>query len=143
MKMRFPRQLVFIGASVVSALLSMPASAVGEPLPPLQYQGTVAYLTGGVGQSEAHAMQAAAPGYPLQMEFVEHEAGQNAFLAGVRVSIENSRGREVLGTTTEGPFLFVDLPAGRYTIVAENGEAIQERQVAVPGQGTRRVVFAW
>lgn len=51
-----------------------------------------------------------------------------AFVAGVRVSVTDATGAELVNVVTEGPWLILDLPAGTYRVVAE--AASGERQGA-------------
>lgn len=38
------------------------------------------------------------------------------YLSAIEVTIWNSAGRQILSTTTDGPWLLVDLPAGEYSV---------------------------
>jgi hypothetical protein len=53
-----------------SLLAAFPAfAAIPKTLPPAQTQGAVTYVSGGIGQKEAQAFEAAARQYPLDLEF--------------------------------------------------------------------------
>src|SRR4029450_10785782 len=100
-----------------------------------QSQGPVTYLSGGVGEEEAQGMRAAAADYPLTLELAtagqppgphmpKAEAGIRGrrgeacdpYSANAQVEIRYQRGQPVLNTTTDGPFLLVRLPSGKYTV---------------------------
>lgn len=131
------------GAAMIAAFPAAFASAQ-TALPPEHQMGAVAYRSGGVGQDEAQAMQAAASRYPLQLEFVARmNGGHEAYLAGVEVSIRDDDGRQVLQTTADGPFLLARLPAGHYKVTAKYEDMPRERQLLIPAHGGQRVVFAW
>lgn len=48
-----------------------------------------------------------------------------AFLSDVRVRVKDASGKELVNVTTEGPWLILALPPGRYQVLAElpNGES--------------------
>lgn len=112
-------------------------------LPPVQQQGSVQYVSGGIGLDESEAMKAAAKDYPLALTFAAQRDGQADYVANVAVTISDAHGKSVLQTTAEGPYMLVKLPAGNYKISATyNGQA-QQREVSVQNTGTARAVFEW
>ncbi len=135
-------------ASAVTAALVFAAAgtALGEdavPLPQEKTQGSVRYLTGGVGSDEAKAVQKEIPRYPLALEFLGKTRPRNEFLAGVAVTIKDREGRVVLDTVSDGPYLLVKLDPGKYRIAAvQNGET-RNRSVEVTNTGSKRLMFEW
>ena len=115
------RPLTAILLLSLSAALS-PAFADESDLPPVRTQGNVTYVTGGIGSDETAAIKAAAANYPLTLQF---SSSTGAFLASVVVKITDAGGNVVLDTTSEGPYLLVNLEPGRYTV-----DAIEHRIVA-------------
>ncbi len=112
-------------------------------LPPVQQQGSVQYVSGGIGLDESEAMKAAAKDYPLALTFAAQRDGKADYVANVAVTISDAQGKSVLQTTAEGPYMLVKLPAGNYKISATyNGQA-QQREVSVQNTGTARAVFEW
>lgn len=112
-------------------------------MPPVQQQGSVQYVSGGIGLDESEAMKAAAKDYPLALTFAAQRDGQADYVANVSVTISDAHGKSMLQTTAEGPYMLVKLPAGNYKISATyNGQA-QNRNVAVQNTGTARAVFEW
>lgn len=131
-------------ACLAALLAAFALSAGADPLPAEQRQGAVAFRSGGIGEDEAAAMLAAARDYPLALEFVARSGeDRGGWLADVDVAIRDGRGNEVLHTRANGPVLLARLPAGRYTVTAQNGEAQRTQRVDVPAHGTRRVVLGW
>jgi hypothetical protein len=112
-------------------------------LPPVQAQDTVHYVSGGIGEDEAAAFKRAAPGYALEMLFVQEARPRDEYLADVTVSIRNRSGSALLATTAEGPFLLAELPAGKYQIDAEFRGERKHRTVVVRPGVHRRAVFVW
>ncbi|MDA8110107.1 MAG: carboxypeptidase regulatory-like domain-containing protein [Betaproteobacteria bacterium] len=119
------------------------AAVESAPLPHTRTQGDVTWLSGGIGQSEARAMERAARHYPLSLEFVvktEHKGMPPEFTANVPVTITNVHGAKVFSAMSTGPFMLLKLPAGRYRVVAEVHGKKLERQVVV-GRRPHHVVF--
>ena len=133
-----------IAASVFAATFgaAMPLYAADE-LPPEHTHGAITYRSGGIGASESAAMQAAAGRYPLEVLFAERDAsGAASYAAGDRLSIRDAGGKEVLSTVSNGPFLLVRLPAGRYTLTAWHDGNAKTRTVNIGAQHLR-IVFEW
>ena len=116
-----------------------------DALPPLQTQGAVAWVSGGIGESQAKAFEHAAARYPLTLEFIvkpERKGAKAEFTAAVPVKVTDKHGKELLSATSQGPFMLLELPHGRYTVIAERHGKRIERHVVV-GQGRHRIVFEW
>lgn len=139
------KNLLAIGALLVTNLFIF-GSASATPddnLPPLQHQGSIAYVTGGVGNDEAGAMKKAASGYPLSLEFVQHATPKGQFLADVDVTIKDHKGNEVLKTVSDGPFLLAKVLPGKYTITAQaNGQSKTIHTTITSGK-PEQLVFVW
>jgi hypothetical protein len=130
-----------LGAGVGFAL---PAAASVSQLPMAQHEGKVTYLSGGIGEREAKAMQEAAPKYPLEVEFIKKEpSGPAAYLANDKVAIRDRAGKTVLSTTSTGPFLLAKLPPGRYTVMATNNKASKARKIDLAAGKHEKLVFEW
>lgn len=100
----------------------------------------VAYAMGGIGLGERSELQAQRGQYNL---WVSTAARSGAYLANVELRIvEESSGRVLLEGTMNGPWLFADLPPGRYTIEAKTASGGQslKRQVRVQ-KGLRHEVL--
>ena len=99
-------------------------------------QGSVTYVTGGVGEDEAQAMRAAAADYPLTLELAAAAGGpRDEYISNAGVEIRDSQGAPVLRTRTDGPFLLVRLPSGSYNVDVEWNGAHKRKTVEV---GTNR-----
>lgn len=96
------------------------------------------YLSGGIGVDEVETLRQQAPGFSLQ---VITAAPSGAYLAGTRVRIVDAQQAPVLDTTTDGPWLLVDLPPGRYTLQATHEGRTVERRLNVGSGGGQRVVL--
>jgi hypothetical protein len=105
-----------------------------------QQQNGITYLSGGIGEDESKAIQQS-KGYNLHMTF--SVGSQSEYIPDVDVKIQKAQGETVLTLNQAGPLVYVQLPAGRYTVVAtRNGEV--RRDVTDVGSGAaRNLVFHW
>jgi hypothetical protein len=105
-----------------------------------QEQNGITYLSGGVGEDESKAIQQAT-GYNLHMTFAV--GADNKYIPDVDVVIQKDQGQTVLALNEAGPLVYVQLPPGKYTVVAtRNG--VERRETADIGAGaTRNLVFHW
>ncbi|MFA5941469.1 MAG: carboxypeptidase-like regulatory domain-containing protein [Sinimarinibacterium sp.] len=115
-----------------------------QALPEVQHLGVVSFLTGGIGIDEARAMRGERMKYPLAMTFVQRYGESSQFLAHILVEISRDDGSPVLCATSEGPYLFADLPAGRYHVSATtDGGRVIERNVEVTAGGHVDLTLVW
>ena len=143
------RVLSFLLPIAAVAALAFPAMLQAATLDPVdsagvqvqqQQQNGINYLSGGIGLDESKAIQQST-GYNLHMTFAV--GAQDQYTADVDVVIQKSPGQTVLTLTQTGPLVYVQLPPGKYTVVAtRNGET--RRDVTDVGSGTaRNLVFHW
>jgi len=118
-------------------------AAMDADLPPVQTEGKVTYLSGGIGLDQQAAMKQAANEYPLELEFLESGEPHAVFAAGIQVTITDRTGKVVLDAHSDGPFLLARLPDGQYTISADNTGRVETRRVIVERGKHRTVVFEW
>lgn len=81
------------------------------------------------------------PEYPLKLVFA---MSGGAYLANVNVTILDSTGKEVATLHSPGPWLFVDLPAGTYKVLAKraNGE-LATAMLHLTGDGQQVLRMTW
>ena len=119
------------------------ARAADDALPPEQVQGEIRYRSGGIGADESEAMKAARPGYPLSLLFASTDNGHAAYESDVHVSILAADGSELLETVTEGPYLLLALPPGKYRIVASARGEVRKREVKIVAGKHQELGFQW
>lgn len=133
----------------VMAALAAAAALVGgtaawaTPLPPMQIQGSVSYVSGGVDKDSAAAFEAAARQWPAMLEFAVKDRPVNSYLANVKVQVLDGHGRTVLQTVSDGPFLLARLAPGRYDVKATFGGKTIEGALHVKAGEHARQVFMW
>ena len=132
-------------AVLMFAAMSAPV-AQAQPLPQARTQGSIDYVTGGVGKEEADALKLASRDYSLTLELASsgptpdgHTMG--AYVANAAVVIRDAQGREVLNTRTDGPLLLAQLPAGRYSVSAEWNGVRKQANIELKASVRRHVVF--
>ncbi|MDI3272890.1 carboxypeptidase regulatory-like domain-containing protein [Pseudomonas sp. AL03] len=105
-----------------------------------QEQNGITYLSGGIGEDESKAIQQTT-GYNLHMTF--SIGPENKYVPDVDVVIQKAPGQTVLTLSQAGPLVYVQLPPGKYSVVAtRNGEA--KHDTTDVGSGTaRNLVFHW
>ncbi|UZE24136.1 carboxypeptidase regulatory-like domain-containing protein [Pseudomonas sp. B21-056] len=122
-----------------SATSLVPIDNAGVQVQPLQQNG-ITYLSGGIGEDEARAI-GQAQGYNLHMTFAV--GAENKYIPDVHVTIHNASGQTLLTLDEAGPLVYVQLPPGKYSVMAtRNGE--ERRDTADVGRGAaRNLVFHW
>jgi hypothetical protein len=99
------------------------------------------YLFGGVSSDERGAMEERAKGYNLKLVFAEK---RGAFVSGVVVVIATAKGAEIDTMTVKGPWFYIQLPPGDYSIKATfKGQAKQINNLHVPKDKRVQQGFSW
>jgi hypothetical protein len=127
----------------VTGLLAAAPAMSKSALPPLQTQGGVAFLSGGIGSDESLAIRKVEPKFPLTLEFVQQAKPRPEYLADVAVTITDHHGHTVLNTLAEGPFLLARLAPGDYTVVAEQSGLKKTQHLEIAPKKTEKKVFEW
>lgn len=121
-------------AAVVLAVGMASASAIQSGRTP---QG-LNYVSGGVSHSELATLHEGRDRYSLWVVTAASKSG--AHLAEVLVMIHDQRQRVVFEGRLDGPWLFIDLPLGRYQVEAALDGKVQKRQTTIH-RGDRHQVF--
>ena len=131
-----------LALAVFGAVLPLDALSI-EPISIHDMQGDISYLTGGIGSSEAESMKEVAKDYALEIVLVQKLKKQEAFISDVKVQIQDMQKKTVLDVITEGPYLLVNLPNGKYVITAEFHSDIKQQKVNIGAKKHQKVVFWW
>ena len=131
-------------AGLIGAAMSLRAHAAGG-LPPEHQAGVASYVSGGVGDGQAHEFEAAFKRYPLVVKLFEGTGGSMAeFTSEARVKITDMKGAVVMEAQADGPFMLVRLPAGNYRIGATlAGKALADHTVHVTDSGHVTTTFVF
>lgn len=92
----------------------------------------VTFISGGVGDDSMAQLVAREKDFDLKL-FLVGQSG--SYLSDIRITIIDANGKGVLLTSSEGPVLLADLPAGTYTIKAQkNGHTLTQKISVTPGK---------
>jgi len=81
------------------------------------------FMTGGVGLEERRQMLQLAPGYDLKLSFADR---RGHYLSDVKVMVNDEHDKQILSTTTAGPWLYIAVPPGKYDVKASFGNRTEE-----------------
>ena len=133
------RRLLAAAAGI--ALLACALPALPDGLKESR-QGEYTLVSGGNDDAEVAQLEKLAPRYQIQLLFLRSE--DKSGLPGVRVRVRNTAGDVVVETTTRGPWLYVNPPAGgRYTIEAEHAGETQTKTRDLVGRRYLQLEFAF
>ena len=97
-------------------------------------------VSGGVSLEERSALEARREAYNLWVITAARKSG--TYMAQVRVKVSDAQQRVVFDGELEGPWLFIDLPLGRYRIEARLGDQVQRRNSTIhPGDHHQAVFY--
>ncbi len=99
----------------------------------------VHYVTGGIGDEERDSIEAVKSEYNLHV-LSSNRAGE--FNGDTHVTIRSSKGEQILSIDA-GPLLYVNLPAGTYTVEAASGQEDKTQKVTVGRSKSAAVDFRW
>jgi hypothetical protein len=90
----------------------------------------------GVGLEEREAAEQV----PHNLRLVFAQADGH-YLGGVETRLSDMAGAEILTVRCPGPWVLLNLPAGRYRVTASLGGVTQTRDIAVSGDRRQKQVF--
>jgi len=126
-------------AVLCCAMLSAPALAADEVI--VRGGNGISHVSGGVGVDSIERLAAIAGQFNLKLVFA---LDSGSYLSGVEVSIMDAAGKKtLLAVTTEGPWLLVNLPKGRYRVVATLADTPVRRDVLIGAARLQTVDFRW
>ena len=132
-----PRALARLFLAVAAALAATTASGATQPSAP------PSYVTGGVGLDQSQSMLRERDRYPLAVEIYARQGNHDVYTAGADVTLFDARGRPVLHTNADGPFLFADVAPGRYDVQVDRAGETKRKAVVVHDGQTSRAVFVF
>lgn len=132
----------FAASFLVTSMAYLSPAMGADTLPDEVKQGSVRYVTGGIGADAVAAFKQAATKYPLELLFAQKAAPNDVYLADVKVTVRQS-GKVMLEAESGGPFLLAYLPPGKYQIEAVSEGVSRQQIVDLQSRKHRRVVFVW
>lgn len=132
---------------VLATIFSTLSFAEENPsLPPIKTQGQTQFVSGGIGKDESEAMLQARSSWPLTLELTQstQAAGSTAeYISDVQIIIKDVLGNIVLDTTADGPYLLVNLPAGKYSLDATYNSITLHRNISLQKGSGKKVTLVW
>lgn len=103
---------------------------------------SVRSISGGVGKDSQEEMQRLKKDYNVHMLFADQPSG--AYLADVRVQVMNNQRGLLVDKETQGPYFYLQLPEGEYTIKAMYEGVEKTQQIKVKDKSSRNDLrFYW
>jgi hypothetical protein len=97
------------------------------------------YLSTGIGAESRH--QKIPLDFTIKLVFA---TTKGELLANVEVNVYDSEGKKVFSAVSEGPWLFIDLPPGSYSIAASvRNCVIKKEKVNISAGFISEVVMRW
>jgi hypothetical protein len=125
--------------AILAVALATVASSTTFALPTLTTNG-INYLTGGVSLDERQEMASQRNSFSLLLKFA---AKSGKYLGDASVIITDGNGATVFTATTDGPWLFVNLQAGSYTLMATSDGVSQSRKILIGKSARRELTMYW
>jgi hypothetical protein len=130
-------------ASILFIFFGMLTNAYAQ-LPTTKTQGSISFITGGIGSDQSNAMFAAAKNWSVLIEMSQIDgSGRGAWIAGINVRILDSKQKTVLETVSDGPLILLNAPAGQYEIEASYQGKVLKRSLTIKDKENQRVALFW
>ena len=101
----------------------------------------IAYMTGGIGEEEVAVMKREAKKFTLNLLFSEGVVGR--WVTDVNVNIYDEASQLVFRIVAAKNVLYMNLPAGTYTILANNAGNKLRQKVTLEADTNQKVVLNW
>ena len=131
MQRRMAPWAVLLGAvAAASAATAMQTGITAQGRP---------YVSGGVTHEELVALHERRESFNLWVVTAALRSG--AHLSDVRVTIRDEKKQTVLDESLDGPWLFINLPLGRYEVQASYNGSVQRRATAIHAGDHHQLFF--
>ena len=135
-------QTILIAISLIlCSHFILPNLALADPLRIRNSAQGYKYVTAGIGEEEAAQMKHIAKNYTLNLLFSEGVVGRWAM--DVNVNIYDEASNLMFRIVAAKPVLYVNLPAGTYTILANNNGNKLRHKVTLEADTNKKVVLNW
>lgn len=99
--------------------------------------GTMKYVTGGIGDEELAQLRSLENDFNIQMLI----AGFNGeYIGDVTVKVVDTKDTVLFTVDNAGPYFYLSLPAGEYMVEVSTGGAMKSVKVKAPASGTTKPV---
>ncbi len=128
-------------SSLVGLLLLSLSANLTLAAPAQQTPQGIRYMAGGIGDEEVALLKQHQKAFNLHLLFSKGESGEA--VPNVNVSIYNMEGKLVFRLLETLPRLNIQLPTGRYAIVASLLGEKQSHRFTLKEEETKRVILNW
>jgi hypothetical protein len=136
-----PKSLAnILAAFVLGSVVLAPAARANDDDERVRTEGNISYVSGGVGTESLDTLRSLSRDFNLKLVFAL-KSGE--FVSSVRVTVADAKGKSLLDTTSEGPWLLARLPTGSYQIGATFGDNAITRKIAVETAKLKVLDFRW
>lgn len=101
----------------------------------------ISFITGGIGEEEQTQFKNARSDYNTRMLFTDRTSG--AYLANVKVDVMDKAGNLIFTNVSEGPYMYMDLPKGSYTVKTSFKGTEQTRKINISQNASKNLHFLW
>jgi hypothetical protein len=101
----------------------------------------IAFMTGGIGEEEVAVMKPQAKKFTLNLLFSEGIVGR--WVTDINVNIYDEASKLVFRIVGAKNVLYVNMPAGTYTILANNNGNKLRQKVTLEANTNQKVVLNW
>ena len=133
----------FYAHIVFSAVCLTCSPMVFAQIPDTQYSQGISYISGGVGEEESEAILAESKQWPLLLELSQLEGGRGVWIFGTKIKVLNTQNQVIFDAQADGPYIMINLTAGRYLIEASYQGGIQKKPVLIKGSGPQKLAIFW
>ena len=133
------QKLIAALAVACASLWSLHAGAE-ELSKPKKFEHTV-YLSGGVTDEDAAAIQKRGPDYGLQLFLSANHKPTGP--GEVKIKILNISQETIVDSVADGPLFFVKVDGGRYTLILDRGGDVKEKTFDLIGRRFGQFSFDW
>lgn len=99
------------------------------------------YMSGGVGADERLALKERAKAFNVKLVFA---AADGSYIADVKLEIGGAKNQAIVSTATTGPWFFIELPPGTYSVKATfAGQSKEVTALRVSKDKRAYQVFVW
>ncbi len=138
--MRYSKRFTPVVAAILLGAAPLVPVANATSDESVQTAGRVSYVSGGVGTDSTDRLSSLARDFNLKLVFALKSGD---YVSDVKVTIADAAGKQLLDTTSEGPWFLAKLPAGNYQVVATFSGKAEKRTIAVGPQKLKTVDFRW
>jgi len=122
--------LAIFGIMASTTLLALEAQTTND----------ISWVTGGIGKEERADLQRLSPEFNVKLLFASSEGH---FFGDALVEVLDASGAVLLTAEAEGPFMYVQLPAGDYSVNATAREVTKTAKLTATADGQAERRFFW